>query len=145
MFKSTIAEIKYTRILIFERSSSCNQLCHYNVPPKRRPMCSSITQQHYHPWSEHDSTRNKGNTSKLTCSQGYTKLSQANTVGFIRLTRGWNVGCEASELNPRAMDTCTRTSLNSKTSTHTQHKEASPSLLHSPSGYAFPSSAINGV
>ena len=28
---------------------------------------------------------------------------------------------------------------------HTQHKEASPSLLHSPSGYAFHSSAIQGV
>ena len=28
---------------------------------------------------------------------------------------------------------------------HTQHKEASPSLLHSPSDYAFPFSAILGV
>ena len=28
---------------------------------------------------------------------------------------------------------------------HTQHREASPSLLHGPSGYAFPSSAILGV
>ena len=28
---------------------------------------------------------------------------------------------------------------------HTQHKEASPSLLHSPSGYAFHSSALQGV
>ena len=28
---------------------------------------------------------------------------------------------------------------------HTQHKEAFPSLLHSPSGYAFPSSVIQGV
>ena len=31
------------------------------------------------------STRNKGNTSRLTRSQGYAKLKQANTVGFIRL------------------------------------------------------------
>ena len=28
---------------------------------------------------------------------------------------------------------------------HTLHKEASSSLLHNPSGYAFPSSAIQGV
>ena len=32
------------------------------------------------------STRNKGNTRRLTHSQGYTKLSQANIVGFIKLT-----------------------------------------------------------
>ena len=28
---------------------------------------------------------------------------------------------------------------------HTQHKEASPSLLHSPLGYAFPLSSIQGM
>ena len=28
---------------------------------------------------------------------------------------------------------------------HTQHKEASPSLLHSPSSHAFPSSVIQGM
>ena len=31
------------------------------------------------------STRNKGNTSRFTRSEGYTKLIQGNTVGFIRL------------------------------------------------------------
>ena len=45
----------------------------------------------------------------------------------------------------RARNTYTRTSLTSKTPTHTQHKESVPSLLHSPSGLAFPSSAIQGL
>ena len=37
------------------------------------------------------STRSKGNISRLTRSQGYTKLSQANTVGFIRITWSYKV------------------------------------------------------
>ena len=84
---------KYTRemqlytYLIIELAR--NYLCRCNVPPNHRAVCSSITQQHCHPRPGRDSTRNKGNTSKLTHSQGYTKLGQANTVGFIRITWSW--------------------------------------------------------
>ena len=42
------------------------------------------------------------------------------------------------------MDTCTRYGLTSK-HLHTQHKESSPSLLHSRSGYSFHSSALQDV
>ena len=49
-----------------------------------------------------------------------------------------------AKLNSRAMNTHTESSLISK-QLHTQHKEAFPSLLHNPSGHAFPSSAIQGM
>ena len=65
-----------------------NQLHRCNVPPNHRPACSLISQQRCHPQAGHDSPRNKG-TSRLTHSQGYTKHSQSNIVGFIRLLRGW--------------------------------------------------------
>ena len=45
----------------------------------------------------------------------------------------------------RAKETYTRTILNSRTPTYSQHKESIPSLLHSPSGPAFPFSAIQGL
>ena len=45
----------------------------------------------------------------------------------------------------RARNTYTRTSLTPKTPTHTQHKELVPSLLHSPSGPAFPFQCYPGV
>ena len=64
------------------RNSFRNQLRRYNVPPNHRPACSLISQQRCHPRAGHDSPKNKG-TTRLTHSQGYTKRSQANTVGFI--------------------------------------------------------------
>ena len=45
----------------------------------------------------------------------------------------------------RARNTYTRTSLTSKTPTHTQHKESVPSLLLSPSRPAFPFQCYPGV
>ena len=55
--------------------------------------------------------------------------------------KGWMLSWWA---HCRARNTYTRTTLTSKTPTDTQHKESVPSLLHSPSGPAFPSSAIPG-
>ena len=79
---------KMHKITYFMKSSIRNQLCCCNVPPNHRPACSLISQQCYHPEAGHDSQRNKG-TRRLTHSQGYTKHSQANTVGFIKPSRSW--------------------------------------------------------
>ena len=70
------------------KNSFHNQLRRYNIPPNHRPACSLISQQRCHPRVGHYSPRNKG-TSRLTHSQGYTKHSQANTVGFIMPLRSW--------------------------------------------------------
>jgi hypothetical protein len=54
-----------------------NWLCNCNVPPNHRPVCSSISQHHCHPRAGHDLYKEPGN-SRLTHSQTYTKMSQAN-------------------------------------------------------------------
>ena len=76
---------KMDKITYLMKSLFRNQLRPCNVPPNHRPACSLISQQCCHPRAGHDSPRNKG-TSRLTHSQGCTKHSQANTVGFIRLS-----------------------------------------------------------
>ena len=86
--RNVVAEVKMCKITCLMETSLCNQLRHCNVPPNRRPACSLISQQRFHPQVGHDSPRNKG-TSRLTHSQGYTKHSQTNTVGFIRPSRSW--------------------------------------------------------
>ena len=86
--ENIVAEVKMDKITYLMMNLSRNQLRRYNVPPNHRPACSLISQQRYHPRAGHDSPRNKG-TSRLTHSQGYTKHSQANTVGFIRPSRSW--------------------------------------------------------
>ena len=53
------------------KNVSRNKIRHCNIPPNRSPVCSSISQQHFHPRDGHDSPRNKG-LIKLTHSQGYT-------------------------------------------------------------------------
>ena len=84
-----VAEVKMGNITYLMKNSLCNQLRRCNVPPNQyRPACSLISQQRCHPRAGHDSPRNKG-TSRLTHSQGYTKHSQANIVGFIRPLRSW--------------------------------------------------------
>ena len=77
-------------------------------------------------------TKDTQNTTKPT----QLGLSGHQGVGKISLLSWW--------AHYRAKNTYTRTILTSKTPTHTQHKESVPSLLHSPSGPAFPSSAIQG-
>ena len=79
---------KIHKITYLMMNSIRNQLRRCNVPPNHIPACSLISQQRYHPRAGHDSPRNKG-TSRLTHSQGYTKHSQANKVGFIRPLRSW--------------------------------------------------------
>ena len=74
---------KIDKITYLINNSFRNQLRCCNVPPNHRPVCSLISQQRCHPRAGHDSPRNKG-TSRITHSQGYTKHSQANSVGFIR-------------------------------------------------------------
>ena len=74
---------KMDKITYLKKKSFCNQLCCCKVPPNHRLACYLISQQCCHPQAGHDSPRNKG-TTRLTHSQGYTKHSQANTVGFIR-------------------------------------------------------------
>ena len=76
------------KITYLMKKSFFNQLRRCNVPPNYRPACSLISQQRCHPQAGHDSPRNKGK-SRLTHSQGYTKQSQANTVGFIGPSRSW--------------------------------------------------------
>ena len=83
-----VAEVKMDKITYLMMNSFRNQLRRCNVPPNHRPACSLISQQRCHPRAGHDSPRNKG-TSRLTHSQGYTKHSQANKVGFIRPSRSW--------------------------------------------------------
>ena len=104
--------------------SSRNQLRRCNAPPNHRPVCSLISQQHCHPRAGQDSPRNKEQVGLHIAND--TQISQANTVGFIRPSRS----CE--KLNAKLVrslkskDTYTRTSLTSRTPTHTQHKEISP-------------------
>ena len=140
----TVAEVKMDRMTYLKMNLFRKQLRRCNVPPNHRPACSLISQQHRHPRAGHDSPRNKG-TSRLTHSQGYTKHTTKPTE--LGLSGHWGGG-EGKLLSRwahyRAKDTYTRTSLTSKTPIHAQHKESVPSLLHSPSGPAFPSSAIQG-
>ena len=116
---------KIDKITYFIKNSFHNQQRRCNVPSNHRPACSLISQQRCHPRVGHDSPRNKG-TSRLTLSQGYRKHSQSNTVGFIRPSRSWE-RIKAKLVSPlRAKDTYTRTILNSRTPTHTRHKEINP-------------------
>ena len=75
-----------------------------------------------------------------------SELSQAKSMfGFIRLPKGWKglfsrLVSSTIELWTPAQDL---TWLSQHI--HTQQKESSPSLLYSPSGYEFPSSAIQDV
>ena len=85
---SMVAEVKMDKSTYLMMKSIRNQLRHYNVPPNHRPACSLISQQRCHPRAGNDSPSNKG-TSRLTHNQGYTKHSQANTVGFVRPLRSW--------------------------------------------------------
>ena len=91
-------------------------------------------------------TRNKGTTTCSHISKDISKSIQAKTTfGFIRLLsrwRGWIAKPVSStvELQTPALDLARPSKY-----PHTQHKEASPSLLHSPLGYAFPSNALQGV
>ena len=78
-----ICRDKIDKNIYLGRSSSYNQLCCYNVPPNHRPVCSSITQQHFHHRAGHDSTRSKGKLAGSHVAKD-TQLSQANMVGFIR-------------------------------------------------------------
>ena len=71
------------------KNSSRNQLRRCNVPPNHRPVCSLISQQHYHPRAGHDSPR-KRKLRRLTHNQYMSKISQAKAMfGFIKLPRGW--------------------------------------------------------
>ena len=138
--KSKIDEITYLM-----KNSFYNQLRHCNVPPNHRPVCSLISQQHCHPQAEHDSPRER----KLAGShrvEYMSKLIQTKVMfGFIGLPRGWKglfAKLVSSTIEPW---TPTQDLTWLSQHVHTQHKESSPSLLYSPSGYAFPSSAIQDV
>ena len=93
---------KIDKITYLMKNSFRNQLRRYNVPPNHRLVCSSISQQHYHPRAGHDSPRNKElaglhiakgtqNTAKPTQLglSGHQQDSQANMVRFIRPSRSW--------------------------------------------------------
>ena len=88
----------------------------------------------------------KGNEAGSLIAKDMSKLSQSKAMfGFIRLARGWK-GLFA-KLVSSTIELWTPTQDLTRLSQHiqTQHKESSPSLLYSPSGYAFPSSAIKDV
>ena len=69
-------------------SLSYNQLRRCNVPPNHRPVCSSISQQHYHPQAGHDSTRIKGKLADSHVTKGI-QLHQVNTVGLRDYLGNW--------------------------------------------------------
>ena len=99
---------------------------------------------HCHPQDGHDSSSNKG-PSRFTHIQGYNKTQPSQqswvyqaTKELERLTT--NLVSSTIELWTSAPDLAWILE-----HLHTQHKEAPHSLLHSPSGYAFPYSAIQGV
>ena len=77
-------EVTSSTYLLMKHSPR-NQLHRCNVPPNHRPMCSSISQQHYDPRVGHDSSRNKGQC-RLTHSQGFP-ISQTHTVGFYQVDK----------------------------------------------------------
>ena len=139
-----VAEVKMSKITYLMKNSIHNQLRHCDIPPNHRLVCSLISQQCCHPRAGHDSPRSKG-TSRLIHSQGYTKHiakpTKLGLSGHLGVGKGLMLSWWA---HYRAKNTYTRTSLTSKTPTHTQHKESVPSLLHSPSGPTFPPSAIQG-
>ena len=78
---------KMHKITYLMKKSFRNQLRRCNVPPNHRPVCSLISQQCCHPQAGHDSPRNKV-LSRFTHIQG-TQINQADTIGFIRLSRRW--------------------------------------------------------
>ena len=125
------------KITYLKMNSFRNQLRRCNVPPNHRLACSLFFQQRCHPRAGHDSPRNKelaglhvakdNNTTRVHNSTKPTQLglsgeqqaSQANKVGFIRPSRSW-------ERIILRWCTDTKTSLDSRTPTHTQHKEINP-------------------
>ena len=88
-------------------------------------------------------TRNKGT---VAGSHIAIKIKPSQSiVGLIRLPRRWEAWTaklvsSTTELWTPALDRAWLLK-----HLHTQHKEASPSLLHSPSGYAFHSIVVQGV
>ena len=100
--------------------------------------------QHFHPRARH--TMSKGTVIGSHIAKDILKFSQSKTkFGFIRMLRRWKgwttkLVSSAIEIWTPAPDLAWILK-----HLHAQHKEASPSLLHSPSSYAFPSSALQGV
>ena len=82
------------RILILKKLAQ-NQLCHCNVPPNHRPMCSLISQHHCHPPAGHDSTRHQGTTGSHIAKTIHSQSSQ-HTVGFHILLRKQTNNMEGS-------------------------------------------------
>ena len=141
--RNIVAEVKYTRSLILWTLCSATSYVAATFHP-------TIGQR------AHQSLNNAATPELGMILQGIRELaglhiarihkthSQANQVGFIRPLRSWRRQLLSWWAHYRAKNTHTKTSLTSKTPIHTQHKESVPSLLHSPSGPAFPSSAIQG-
>ena len=93
-----IAEMNNHECLSFNEELSRNQLRRCNVPPNHRPVCSSISQKHYHPWAGHDSSRNKGQC-RLTHRQGLP-ISQTHTAGSYQVIKELGQDkCQAGGLN----------------------------------------------
>ena len=146
LIHKTIAEIKHTTILILRRSFPANSYVAAMFHPTigqcaHQPISSTATLE-----LGMIPTRNKGTTTGSHIAKAITKFSQAKTkFGFIRLLRSWKgwttklVSSTIEILKPAPDLAWILKHL------HAQHKEASPSLLRSPSGYAFPSSALRGV
>ena len=144
--RNTIAKINIDKNTYLEKKLSRNQLCHCNVPPNHRPVRSSISQQHCHPRAGHDSHKESGNCNMLTHSQRHIKIQpRKNYIWVYQATKeveGWiaKIVSSTTELWTHAPD---RDWILKHL--HTQHKEAPPSLLHRPSVYAFPFSALQDV
>ena len=135
---------KIDKITYLIKNSFRNQLRRCNVPPNHRPVCSLISQQRCHPRAGHDSPRNSEQAGLHIAkdTQNIAKTTQLGLSSPLGVGKGSMLSWRA---HYKAKNTYTRTSLSSKTPAHTQHKESVPSLLHSPSGLAFPSSALQGL
>ena len=91
-------------------------------------------------------TRNKGTLAGSHIAKDISKFSQAKTTfGFIKLPRRWEAWTAKLVSSTTELWTPAPGQTWNLKHIHTLHKEASPSLLHSPSGYWFPSSSLQGV
>ena len=88
-------------------------------------------------------TRNKGTLAGSHIAKGISKFIQAKQSWVYQAAK--EMERLIAKLVSSSTELWTPTPNLAWKHLPTQHKEASPSFLHSPLGYGFPSSAIQGV
>ena len=145
MKTNTVAEIKHKRYLSWEEACLATsyvdatfhptivQCAHQSLSSTSTPELGMIP------------TRKKGTTTDSHISIYTSKLSQAKNSWVYQARRemeGWIAKLVSSTTE---LWTPTQDLAWISQHQHTQHKEASPSMLHSPLGYAFHSNSLQGV